>query len=239
MKFCVARVIGNELPPRDEEGSRIKSLEFILKNENFKPPRVWILNRIYDEERLIVLKNILRGERVFEIPFVRKEYMRCKNHNQKIHYATNINPARNFALKKGIEGNDFVFVLDGDCFFERKIYEDTIEEIKEDQKANNIKYYGIPTIRLESSLKNKTEAMLVFRKDADILLDENIVFGNGDKIRFINLMGLKMLSGYVCHKSFSKSEIEDDVELRIKLRSKSLSCLVNHLDRGMARKWHL
>ena len=79
MKFCVSRILGNELPPRDEKGSRIKSLQFILDNENFGLNRMWVLNRIHDKERLEIFKKMLGKEPIFEIPFVNKEYLRCRN----------------------------------------------------------------------------------------------------------------------------------------------------------------
>jgi hypothetical protein len=239
MKFCVSRILGNELPPRDEEGSRIKSLQFILDNENFGLNRMWVLNRIHDKERLEIFKKMLDKEPIFEIPFVNKEYLRCRNSIQKIHYATNINAARNLAFKNGMQGNDFIFILDGDCFFESKTYSEATKEIEEDQRTSDLRHYGIPTIRMESSLKNKTEPMLVFRKDADQFFDETIPFGKGDKIELVDRLRLKLLNSHVCHKSFSPESIEDNVSLRMKLRAESLSRLVACLDKKMAQKRYL
>jgi hypothetical protein len=236
----VARIIGNELPPRDEEGSRIKSLQFILDNEKIKADRIWVLNRIHETERLDTFKKMLSGEENFVIPFVAKDYLKCRVSNKKIHYTTNINSARNFAFRNGIAGRDFVFVLDGDCFFESEMYEEATREIEEDQKINDMRYYGISTVRIESSLQERTEPMLIFRNDADQFFDETIPFGRADKIEFVNRIGLKLLKkSHVSHKSFSPSFIEDDVIVRMRYRSSSLSRLVLNIDEKLLGKTYL
>lgn len=232
MNFTIARIIGNELAPRDKKGSKISCLKFILKHKE-EANRIWILNRINDKKYLEEIKKLLKEEEIFEIPFIKKDYKKINTFEEKIKYAVNINAARNYGLKIGLNKSDFISILDGDCFFSKQSLKKTITEINEHQKNHpDCKYYGVPTIRIEN--KNgfeKGEPMIIFRKDSDQKFDENIIFGNNDKIELINRLNLFILKKATCfHSSFSDHKIESDLALRISLRQQSLVKLVNDLN---------
>jgi len=229
MNFCVVRIIGNELPPRDEVGSRLKSLRFVIDKDNSNIDRRWILNRIYDQERLAIYKKMLSGEKVTEIPFDKKQYRKKRGFKQKILYSVNINAARNLAFKENRD-KDFIFILDGDCFFEEDMFDKAKLEIEEDQKSNENIYYGMKMIRMEKKDKTKSEPMMILRNDASELFDENIEFGNSEKIEMILRTKPKIINSHVSHLSFSKTDIEENLHIRLDQRSKSLVRLIKKLD---------
>lgn len=115
------RILGNDLPPRHEEGQTIRNVEYILKNEPHFPAteRIWILNRIVCPEQYYELNRILKGETVCDIPINWRQF---KLEENKAHYLTNVNASRNYCLDLGFGFADTVFPLDGNCFFEQDAF---------------------------------------------------------------------------------------------------------------------
>ncbi|WP_159808774.1 hypothetical protein [Litoreibacter roseus] len=71
--FVLYRIIGNDLPPRHQDGQSRQNIEFILQNE---PPLEdcetwWVINRIFDEANRTQLIELLdrHKQRYIEIPF--------------------------------------------------------------------------------------------------------------------------------------------------------------------------
>ena len=235
MKFIIARIIGNELPPRDELDSKIKSLEHILAQDE-PIDKLWVLNRIYDHNYLIRIRHILKDQVTYEIPFIRSDYNKCLSYEDKILYSININHARNYAFACGKSVADFVIVLDGDCYFSDEGINNTLQEINDDQKINKQqKHYCIPSVRINNRNGHiKGEGMVAFRNDADQLFNESIIFGNNDKNELIYRLNLKPLKqGFCYHVSYSDDAIETDLHLRLRLRKLSLERLINHLETKM------
>jgi plasmid maintenance system killer protein len=245
--FNLARIIGNELSPRDTIGNRIKSLEFILENEFFDKDcsNLWILNQIHDKKLFKKISEILKGKNIVELKFEPKKYYAATDRDNKIIHAININKARNLAIEES--NSDFTFVFDGDCFFNKEFWHETINEIIKDQAVFNRQYYGVPgyiiveKIPNDFSSYNLAEPSLVIRKDAKMRFNESIPFSKCDKIDFLlkigYLKGEIIPKGNICcnagrllHISFNKEITEIDIFTRMSLRDKSIDLLLKKLD---------
>ena len=245
--FTLARVIGNELYPKDTIGNRIKSLEFILENEfyNNQCTNLWVLNQIHDKKLFKKISEILKGQNVIELKFEPNKYYDAIDRDNKIVYAININKARNLAIKES--NSDFIFVFDGDCFFNKKFWNETVDEIIKDQFFFNRQYYGVPGYRIVSKIPddfsnhNLGEPSLVIRKDATMRFNESIPFSKCEKIDFLVKIGYPkgeiFPKGDICcnvgkllHISFNEEITETDLFTRMNLRDKSIDCLLNSLD---------
>jgi len=244
--FTLARVIGNELPPRDTTGNRIKSLNFILENEFLGPEcsTLWVLNQIYDKSLLRRLIGILKNQNFINLKFNYSKYHESNKRDEKIVNAININKARNLAINES--NSDFVFIFDGDCFFNKECWNQTIEEIMQDQSKFNRQYYGIPGIRIVERIPENWrsydlhEPSLVLRKDASMRFNESIPFSKSDKIEFLERLGYSKGNftldicrnvGRLLHISFNDKNTEVNLPNRMKLRDISIDILLNKLDK--------
>lgn len=255
-KFCIFRILSEDLPPRDEIGSREKVLDFILNNEiQFKDTiKGWVVNSFLDslQRAKIIDKLISHNSYVVTIPWARKLYANAKNRDDKIVAGIAINKARNLAIAHGHLLADFTFVLDGDCFFTENQFYQFTEKLLSDQKNSNRKHYSINCSRstFEHALKDDGEMLLaepmpVVRYDSVKLFDEKLPFGKGDKLKYLFDLNHSQefgkhnyvfdeskckCFGMVHHVSGSSFEIEKNLHLRISLRDQSLDNLLNKMD---------
>ena len=255
-KYSIFRIIGNEMPPRDEPDARLKTLKFILNNEPefINTIKCWIVNCIHDKNRQELITNILSEKnQYFVISQIQKQkYIEANNKKQKINHAIAINRARNMAIQHGKTLSEFTFLLDGDCLFNEFLWNKTINELEEDQEKTSRKIYSIPTSRStfeHSILSNEpmliAEPMTIHRYDCDRFFNETIPFGEGDKLKFLYEIGHNKESGkhhLMSHEKICKSvglihhvtasdyKIEVDWKLRMKLRSESIENLLQKLD---------
>lgn len=254
----VCRILGNELLPRDLPGSRLKVCDYILNNEHLdsETKRVWILNRILDTELLAALKTRLRNanEKFVEIGVDWDAYVSAHSRCSKINVLVGINHARNEAFKVGARIGTFVFVLDGDCFFDRARWLTVRAEITRDQLDHpERKHYAIPIARvfLEDSQPfdianiELEEPILVFRNDAEELFDELGVFGYEDKVELLRRLGIRnqgnhwyplnseglcLVVGTVLHLCTGARSVETDGWVRYIQRRESLNLLLRKAD---------
>lgn len=255
-KYSIFRILSEDCPPRDEMGSRMKVLKFILENEeNFEnTTKGWIVNSFIDRSIRQDFIDLLvsKGMYVVVIPWARQKYNEAKTRREKINAAIGINRARNLAIEHGHLLSNFTFVLDGDCFFTKEQWMDVTQKIEEDQKTSQRRHYSVPCSRstFEHALKSSAplllaEPMPVFRNDSQIKFDEMLPFGQGDKLEFLFRLNHKkeqgrhheMINESLCkcfglvhHLSGSNYEIEIDQKLRVSLREQSVDNLLNRLD---------
>ena len=58
--ICIGRILGNYNPPKSSAQSRLQELEDIIKFEaNIHADKIWVLNRIFDQDYNSKIKNIL------------------------------------------------------------------------------------------------------------------------------------------------------------------------------------
>jgi len=251
MRFTIVRVVGNELPPRDQIGSKLKSLQFILETEpSTYADKFWVVNHIHNRQYANEVKSLLKAynQDFFEIDFLLERYQLMKTFEEKIRYSININAARNYGVKHCQQTHQFTICLDQDCFFTEHLLLSAISNIESDQLVRpDRKYFGLVMKRLLnaeiSDLDNipNQEPHLIFRNDANEYFDESIVFGQNDKIELLHRIGYNMYSfeisgehvinvGYVLHTSYGNTLIERDLSTRVNTRKQSLETLVSNLD---------
>jgi hypothetical protein len=257
MKYVLLRIIGNELMPRDTQGSRISTLSFILNNEPAELcDKIWVLNHIIDDKYRDSIKNLLTkfNQYFFEIPFSPSEYPKLNDWSDKVRYTININQARNFGVKICQKYYPFTFCLDQDCFFTEQLLSSVISRIKEDQVKNiTRKYYGLIMKRiLNGCLENidlvpDQEPNVVFRYDATEYFNEQLYFGQADKVELLKRIGYRLLpkdysvsgsecltAGYVLHNSYGNELCERNIAVRVKMRKISLDRLISNIDAALS-----
>lgn len=262
--FTIARILGNELPPRDTCGSRLEVLKYIINHEHIAPNtvRLWLLNRIPDNSYFEQLREVLEAaDQQYVVEHIDwPAYTAAGSRSDKLRILININQARNRCIYEGRKLADFTVVLDGDCFFDNEAWLASSKFVLEDQIANPWrKYYAHSSHRLtlesmqpvhEGTIKLE-EAMVVFRHDADLVFDESLPFGQGDKQEFLMRVGLEQrgeswhqitpsslcaIGGLVRHLQTGPDDVESDVLVRMSVRKKSLTILLSQADKMAEQK---
>ncbi len=165
----------------------------------------FLLNRLLDDEkrREYIEYLEMRGLEWEEIPFKEDEYRRCIGQREKLLYLTNVNAARNCCIKHSFE-EDFDFVLpfdSGSCF--RQDGWDTFVTCAELNYNNAYFVLGQwrplsyddfsenqPCLKEQYLINGKRivgqrEFTVVFGRNYDILFNENLVYGEADKVELL------------------------------------------------------
>lgn len=251
-KFIAAifRIIGNENPPRDTSGRRLQVLEHILKNECEKDniDKWFILNRIIDIQHRRSLCEILDryNAKYITIPFDIDHISDDRKTN--LRNIININSIRNYAINVGKLNNKYTIVLDGDCMFTEDGLNDVVRCMNDDYM-----YISIPHRRLISDgvLGDPAEPMVAFHHNSTDLFDENIAFGDGDKLELLYRIGHNktprkhhevighhiISSGYVVHIHTGDDQTESDLTTRLRLREESLDTLIEKAKIKFSKKY--
>lgn len=251
--ICIGRILGNYNPPKSSAQSRLQELEDIIKFEaNIHADKIWVLNRIFDQDYNSKIKNILikNNYQFYEIPFIYDDFASSKD---QFSYLANINPARNFLIKKCLSQHKYVFCLDGDCFFDSQLFSEVTAKLDSDPSKP---YYSVMMKRiikkeLKYDFSNVVDAepILVFTKNSKTLFDENIPFGANDKnelcwklgfskkqfiqkIYDTNITGnLCAVLGNVFHISCADQKLETDSVLRKRARIESLTQTIEAIEK--------
>lgn len=252
MTYAIVRVIGNELPPRDEVGAKLRSLRHILQHSmDHNAVPLWVINHLHDDryrqDVVDCLKN--HGQPFVELEFDRRTYCSLKSNSDRLCYALNVNAARNVAIRLGQQHSDFTACLDQECYFTSDLWAEVTTAIELDQgRAPSRKYYGLLMKRLTcypaadwAALPNE-EPQVIFRRDADQLFDVNIPFGQNDKVELLRRLGYRVpryeitgtlckTAGEVLHLCCGSTDLERNLNARLRTRRESLERLLRHLDR--------
>jgi len=115
--------------PWHEEGATVRDLKIILEKEPNVCKKMFVVNRMIDPKQKSEVVGLLRdhGYEPVIIPFVVEDWLRCWTFKRKVLYATNINMARNLALRLASE-HPFVIILDSRNMFVQQgwdVLEDT------------------------------------------------------------------------------------------------------------------
>ena len=235
----IFRIIGNENPPRDTIGKRLSVLEHILKSEpKFENIEKWyLLNRLHNIQfRRAVCELLDRyNAKYVTVPLDRQSVITTETRKEQIIKAININNARNFAIEFSISLATYTIILDGDCMFTTEGWKPVVDEMKHQR----YEYLSIPHKRTNGKL---AEPMIAFKSTATKRFDENIPFGEGDKLKLLfdlghnkepgsghcNIIGEQTkLVGHVIHLDTGPEEYETNTKSRIEAREQSIDNLLN------------
>jgi len=214
-RFCLFRILGNDLPPRHRPGQSLENTRFILEHEpEFGGcEKRWILNRIMDSRAEAELAGLLasRGREFLRIPFTadacgpaRRETDRPPKNflGQKpaseaevLKYRRfigllNVNAARNAALREGRRDAEWVLPLDGNCIFTSEGWNALSRYLGTADRP----FYELPFFRLldnreyfsfDTHRRRAEEPQLVFRRDCREEFDENYVWGEFSKLEML------------------------------------------------------
>lgn len=261
-KFAIVRILGNENPPRDVPGERLKSLDFILKNEPSFPDtiKLFLLNRFVDPIFRSQIEGLLSEHhaRYMELP-LNWDKLKTMQQNKATDEALNlevigINSARNAAVGYGHMFATTAILLDGDCIFDQEGW----NQFKQTTEEQPSQYYSLPMARIpfeqygQKLTASLEESQLAFRDDSSLRFDANKLFGNNDKLDLLFRLGhdatpltphLKIegdqtkLAGYILHLQTGKTNTESSVHVRVDERKESLRRLFDKV-RAMAEDFN-
>ncbi len=121
MKYAIWRILGNAFPPRYALNQNEQDTTFILEWEEHFPEaeKVWVLNRIADEDECNRLESVIKseGHRVIKIPFDPEKFRSLLSDDAQFQYATNVNAARNVCVYEGLKTAEIVVPLGGGTMF--------------------------------------------------------------------------------------------------------------------------
>lgn len=250
-KFAIVRILGNENPPRDVLGERLKSLEFILKNEPSFPDtiKLFLLNRFVDPIFRSQIEELLLEHRAryMEIS-LDWDKLKTMQQNKATDEAFSlevigVNSARNIAIDYGHVFATNTILLDGNCIFDQEGW-NQFKQVTEEQPSQ---YYSLPMARIpfkhygQKLTAPLEESQITFRDDSLMRFDIKRAFAVGNcKLDLLFRLGhdstpltahLKIegdktkLAGYVLRLHTGKIDTESSVLVRMKERNESLRCL--------------
>jgi len=134
-RYCVFRIIGQDVPPRHVEGNSFESLKYLLEHE---PPLTGAYKKYYLQHNLPRLYR----ERIEELLVQHN----CSWITGLSSFAT-LNQSRNYCIEKGLESAEYVLPLDGRSYFTEQdwIQFDRIA------RATNEAGYVLPQVQIPSS----------------------------------------------------------------------------------------
>lgn len=250
------RIVGNQLPRRDEAGARLKACGLILKEEPAFPgvDKIWILNRIYDQHFLAQLVHLLSFHRatIKVIPFSGVDYRLCTGRSGRMRYAVNPNIGRNLALSLGRDAYKHTMVFDGDCALSGWHFEQIAAELKLERRG----YYSVPMVRLRhDEYVNLTPAVMEFKKleepqliaaqGTDECFKEDQQYGDNDKNELLWRLGHsrkhgrqyeldradRCLSvGRAIHVNTGSDRVESSLPDRVAARAAGIDMLLRDID---------
>lgn len=237
----VWRILGNEMPPRDGIGKRMDILKYMLEHEpELEGAQKWYLvNRLVDIPWRRCITEILDryNAHYVTIPFDRSTPARL---DAFLTQGINLNNARNAAIRYGHAMTPWSVILDGDCIFT----EDGWKPVIEAMRAGTHSYLSIPHIR--EGTTERGEPMLAFRNDSTERFNEQLAFGNGDKLELLYRLGHDQtpesghleiegdktkLVGQVLHMATGDDYLEADLQQRENLRRQSFDWMLDRLNR--------
>lgn len=217
MNVILYRILGNDLWPRHAQDQTEKNLRSLLLKEPFfeNCEKRFVLNRILDKKKEREYCDFLEvtGHQYSVIPFEEYEYSSLETFAEKVHYTTNVNPARNFCVKQGFEelAADVVLPFDGGSMFRQDGWDSFIAQA---EYFDDFGYFILgqwrvnhrdqllsehteePELYEEYVFEDKKvlrprEYAVAFTKNYDYLFDERIVYPNGDKVELFFQLGVE------------------------------------------------
>lgn len=212
-RYCLWRILGNDLPPRHSETQTETNLNFILNNEiDFRDcDKRFVLNRILDKDKEFRYVKLIEaaGYSYDILPFIDDTYRQNQTIQDKLNYLTNVNPARNYCVRRGFElGYDYILPFDGASCFRKdgwEIFDSNCrfndgdgyfvlgQSRPEDFQAF---LHKLPILKENYSIDGKRyiasrEFAVAFGRDWDQLFDEDYtLYGKADKVDLLWKLGI-------------------------------------------------
>jgi len=258
VRIRIARVLGNSLPVRDQK--KVEAVRYVLEN-GYLPnniSQIWILNQLRPGSETDELRSLLKetNQATYEIPFDKDRYAAAKTRKEKILAFIGINRARNLALEVS-KPYDWLFLFDDTHFFTEPLWAKTVQDFEQQIACHAplAKQFAVPMLRFRPPLPSNYmdltphEPALVFSCDSVMRFDENVEFGNGDKVELLHRLGgvevetangtqtvilegneLCPRIGSVLHVSYSEVDQETHLKPREDARRAGLNTVICELD---------
>lgn len=239
-RYCLCRIVGNDLPPRHGIGQTLENLKFILDNEVafLDTTRLWVVNRIIDHEAEAEIIDLLtkRGEPFIHLPFELDAYDIAWDADRKLNHIIQLNKARNLASGKAEQLAHWTIMADGGIFFTRQGWEIMTSALD----LNGVNVAKIEVYRLmkrndealQFALENykvEAEQMLAYLPEANIQFDENIPYGKREKKMLLDALPNAPMYGH-CLRLHDFSRFGFINELRAVQRQKAVQLLIEKVD---------
>tara|TARA_R110002051_G_scaffold61354_5_gene112543 strand:+ start:20995 stop:22407 length:1413 start_codon:yes stop_codon:yes gene_type:complete len=235
----IFRILGNQLPPRDQVGKRDEILQYMLNEEpELEGAQKWyIVNRIQDiMHRRCVCEILDRADAHYiTIPFDKSI---PPDPREIRHRGIALNDARNIAIEAGHVMTPWSVVLDGDCIFTEEGWAPVLEAMT----RGDTPHVSIPHKREGTEVLG--EPMLAFHRSSTKRFDPELAFGFGDKLRLLYELGhdqveyeghlgitgnQTQLAGYTVHKRTGHPRLEEDPAAREEARVVSLNWMADRM----------
>ncbi len=193
-KYCIIRILGNDLPPRHNKKQTLINLKFIFENEeDFSDcKKIYILNRIIDpvaEQELIDLLNENKVEFI-RIPFELGNYDSTWNNGTKMQEIIQLNKARNKGIEEGMKYAEWVFPLDGNIFVTSEAWKNITTHLNNTSET----FFKLAMYRLKKNHEvfdfisddyDKQEEQIILSKNSDVRFDESLGYGYMNKMKLL------------------------------------------------------
>lgn len=211
MRIALWRILANDLPPRHPQNQTEDNLKFILENERsfLRCDKFFLLNRIVHADKREKLIRLLDKHhyRYYEIPFIADEFRRLRTDQEMVQYFTNLNPARNFCIEKSFRmAYQYAMPFDSGSYLRPDGWLPIQEEIEK-----SAPYVVVPQARALSDeicfsrelpdlyeeytvgrdkIRALRELTVVFSDRSDVFFNENLQYGDVDKVELLWRLGL-------------------------------------------------
>jgi hypothetical protein len=214
MKYCLFRILGNDIPGRHGDDQTCVNLAFILKNEpDFVDcEKRFLLNRVADKSKLVMMRTMIdeAGYRFHELPFDPLEYKRLNGMENRAHYLTNVNAARNHCIDLAKGMAEYILPFDGGSMFRQ----DGWDSFESNARFNSgdpyfvLGQWRVPDFKSMLSIKHRPilkeeyrhgrgrvviamrELAIAFGLKHDCMFDPSLKYGQADKVELLWRLGV-------------------------------------------------
>ena len=221
------RLIGNDMPPLESRGQLLINTKYALEQEQFNLPRTrkrWILNRILDQQLHNEILGLLQDhgygpEDIIDIPFESEKMCALRNSDDRMHYITNQNAARNLAYETGLrDGFRWIFVFDGNGFVSNDQWDSILGAVDHSERHNQ-RAMLVPMVRMHSAndatfLNSSTSLMSIMNEQPhfaepqigfrnDLLPSGSMPYNEDLKYGVMNKLDILDLCGFLNTRKFN------------------------------------
>ena len=252
-RTAIIRIFGNNLYPLQEKDQGSRNLDFILERENFNNQRskyLWVVNRIVNQTESSIINQKLKDKERLDVSFdigKLKQFYESERH-LALHYASDINNARNEALNHAASMDvDWLILLDGNVFITNEAY-DLIHRVLDEAESKKKVMFFLPMYRFEGfqnvlNSQSKIEqisanlsglqepyiaihksAIKRFREQGVTLFSSENAYGQRSKIASLETLANFYQQYLECSRAYHESSVRMITSGRSKAISLGLKC---------------